>query len=247
MICGGGDVPAEIHRRFVHLGGGAQGRLIVIPGYLPTTQESADLIDVWKRRGFRSVEVLHAVTRDQCNAPGFVEPLATASAVWLTGGDQSWLSETYADTEVEHQLQLLIKRGGIIGGTSAGAAAMTRVMIAAGFNEAVQQRGLDLVQNAVIDQHLLRRNRLQRLLGVLDAHPGLVGLGVDEEAAILIERNGSDWSVLGKSYAVICVPDKAKGHRVEILKPGDVTNIDRLKNWPGAFAIAKPGRNAGGK
>jgi cyanophycinase len=135
---------------------------------------------------------------------------------------------------------LLIERGGIIGGTSAGAAAMTRVMIAAGYDAAVEQRGLDLVRNAVIDQHFLRRNRLQRLLGVVDAHPGLLGVGIDEDTAVLIEEDGADWSVLAKSYAVICVPCEGKSPRIEILKPGDVTNIDQLKEESGVYAIASP-------
>jgi cyanophycinase len=237
LVCGGGNVPEEIYARFVHLCGGAEGRLIVIPSYEPNAQQITKLIDTWKGRGLGSVEVLHAATREQSNDARFAQPLTNASAVWLTGGVQSWLAETYADTEVERQLQSLLKRGGIIGGTSAGASAMTRVMIAAGRDEAVERRGLDLIPNAVIDQHFLRRNRLQRLLGVLRANPDMIGLGIDEETAVLMERNFSDWTVLGKSYAVICVPSKEQGSRIEILKPGDATNVDRLKERPGMYAI----------
>jgi len=240
LVCGGGDISDDIYLRFVHIAG-AQGRLVVIPSYAPNSDDEARLVDRWTKRGFRAVDVLHAATRAEADDPDFAEPLVDAAAVWLSGGDQTRLAERYAGTEVEHKLQALLQRGGIIGGSGGAVSAMTRVMIS-GLNEAGPAtadapQGLDLLPGTVIDQHFLRGNRLKRLLELLETYPGLVGLGVDEHTAVLIERNGADWSVLGKSYAVICIPTKDKAPRIEILKPGDETEIADLKLRSGADAI----------
>lgn len=241
LVCGGGDIGDDVYRRFVHIGEGDEGRLVVIPSYVPTADDAARLIDRWTRRGFRAVEILHASSRAESDDPAFSEPLIGASAVWLGGGDQARLAELYADTEVERRLQALFERGGIIGASGGAAAALSRVMIAAdgspGDDDAAQARGLDILRGAVIDQHLLSRNRLKRLLTVLDAHAGRVGLGVDERTAVLIERGGAEWTVLGRSYAVVCVPAKERGPRIEVLKPGDVTEIAELKERSGVGAI----------
>ena len=240
IICGGGAVPEEVCQCFVDLAGGSRARLAIIPSYDPSPKETAQLIESWRTRGVASVFVLHATSRSQSDDPAFVKPLADATGVWLSGGQQSHLSERYVDTEVEHQLKALLDRNGVIGGASAGAAAMTRVMISGGLSEAVKQRGFDLLPGMVIDQHFLYRNRLQRLLGILNAHPGLIGLGIDERTAVLVQRRGRTCIVLGESYAVVCLPQEQKFPRIEILKAGDHTDIEVLKERPGEYAISSP-------
>ena len=240
IICGGGAVPDDVFQCFVDLAGGSHSRLVIIPSYEPSPKDAARLTESWRNRGVASVFVLHAALRSQCNDPEFVRPLVDATAVWLGGGQQSHLSDRYVNTEVERQLKALLDRGGVIGGSSAGAAAMSRVMIASGLSEAAAQRGFDLLPGEVIDQHVLFRNRIQRLLGVLNANPGLIGLGVDERAAVLVQRKGRVWTALGESYAVVCLPQKEKFPRIEILKVGDHTDIEALKERPGEFAIGSP-------
>jgi cyanophycinase len=114
-------------------------------------------------------------------------------------------------------------------------------MIAGGRDEAATYHGFDLLPDVVFDQHFLRRNRLQRLLGVLAEHPDHIGLGVDEHTAVQITGRGMNWSVLGQSYAAICLPEKGKPHRIEILKPGDAANIEALKANTGSYAINSAG------
>jgi cyanophycinase len=240
VVCGGGAVPEEAYDCFLELAGGRRARLVVIPSYEPSAEDNAQLADVWRRRGVASVMVLHAASRSQCDDPDFVKPLVQATGVWLSGGLQTHLSERYVDTEVEGQLKALLGRDGVIGGSSAGAAAMTRVMIGGGLDEAVQGRGFDLLHGIVVDQHVLYRNRIQRLLGLLGAQPGLVGLGIDERAAVLVQRKGQLWKVLGHSYAIVCVPAGDKSPRIEILKSGDQTDIEILKHMPGSGAISNP-------
>jgi cyanophycinase len=114
----------------------------------------------------------------------------------------------------------LLGRGGVIGGTSAGAAVMSDVMIEGGNPSAKVGRGFGFITNAVFDQHFLRRNRINRLLGVLADRPGNIGLGIDEGTAFILE--GDRWSVLGRSYVIACEMGKdGKPARFETFGDGD--------------------------
>jgi len=131
---------------------------------------------------------------------------------------------------VEKQLKALLARGGVIGGTSAGAAVMSGVMIAGGRTKADVSQGFDFISEAVIDQHFRKRNRMERLIGVLSTHPNLVGLGIDEETALVVDVQEHHLSVIGDSYVVACVPDSQnKSVQVKILKSGDQTDLTDLK------------------
>jgi cyanophycinase-like exopeptidase len=101
IICGGGAVPEEVCQCFLDLAGGSRAWLAIIPSYDPSPKETAQLIESWRNRGVASVFVLHATSRSHSNDPAFVKPLAEVTGVWLSGGQQSHLSERYVDTEVE--------------------------------------------------------------------------------------------------------------------------------------------------
>lgn len=235
LICGGGRVPESIRDRFVELAGGGKAKIVVIPtaaGLDADKPEMAERLDKWKSRGVASARLFHTRDRRQSNDPEFAHPLADATGVWIEGGHQTWLSEAYAGTNVERELLALLERGGVIGGTSAGAGIMSRVMIANGRDVAVVQQGFDLLPGVVIDQHFLKRNRMKRLLGVLEEHPDLIGLGIDEETALEVSVRHRRMTVLGKSYAVACVlgpdPDD-RSPRLDIMKPGDEADLSALK------------------
>jgi cyanophycinase len=232
VICGGGMLPDSVRSRFVELAGGPRARIVVIP----TAHQIADgpsvntVLDPWKDKGAASVEFVHTRSRERANDPDFVRPLTEATGVWFGGGRQSYITDAYLGTEVERQLKALLDRGGVIGGTSAGAAVMTRVMITQGRTTADVGQGFDFFPGAVVDQHFLRRNRLSRLLSVLTDHPDLIGLGIDERTALVVNVRSRLLSVIGDSYVVACVPGPA-GYppRLEILKPGDEANFAQLK------------------
>src|SRR5206468_722813 len=102
-----------------------------------------------------------------------------ATAVWMGGGDQSRLAAAYRGTAVERELKNVLRRGGVIGGSSAGAAVMSSIMITGGNPEAQVDTGFGLLPGFVIDQHFHNRNRLARLRGVLAKNPEYLGLGID--------------------------------------------------------------------
>jgi cyanophycinase len=232
VICGGGGIPDTVRTRFLELAGGMNARIVVIP----TAHRSADgpgaemALDSWKKHRLASIQLFHTRSREVANDAEFVRPLSEATGVWFDGGLQSLLTEAYLGTEVERQLKALLDRGGVIGGTSAGAAVMSRVMIAGGRTKPDVREGFDFLPGVVIDQHFLRRNRLTRLLSVLSEHPDLIGLGIDERTALVVNLKSHLLNVLGDSYVVACVPGTpGQAARLAILKPGDETNLTALK------------------
>ena len=205
VIVGGGTIPDSVVEAFHKLAGGAKAKLVVIP----TASASADKeatkanIDLWEKRGFTNVTVLHTRDRDKANDAKFAQPLMDATAVWFGGGDQTKIMEAYAGTLAEKALHALLKRGGVIGGTSAGAAVMSKLMIAGGDAKTPRLgEGFGFLPSAVVDQHFLKRNRADRLLEVLHANPGWFGVGIDEQTALVVQ--GRTIHVVGNSYVVVC-------------------------------------------
>jgi cyanophycinase len=233
VICGGGEVPDEVSDQFLSLAGGRKAKIVIIPTELdtPYDHEAAEEMRASLAKGGASVRILHTLSRDQANDPNFVRPITAASGVWLGGGKQSRLADTYADTLVETELKAVLERGGVVGGNSAGAAAMTSVMISHGWKKAELSRGLDLLPGAVIDQHFLKRNRVNRLMGVMAGHHDLIGLGIDERTAVVVRLLGMRLKVIGESYVVACVPDPEGGRpRIEIMQRGDYTDMIALRD-----------------
>ncbi|HUQ72824.1 MAG TPA: cyanophycinase [Planctomycetaceae bacterium] len=233
FLVGGGALPDRVGRDFVGLAGGHEARLVVIPG-LGDDEDFDSYLDDWKLLGAQEVSVLHARTRAQAVDPKFSEALATATAVWLGGGQQTWFTTTYGGTIVEKRLKELLQRGGVIGGTSAGASAVTSIMMAGGRRgEPITTNGLGLFPDAIVDQHFFKRNRTARLMKLVEQHPELIGLGIDEQTAAVIELKTQRMSVVGESY-VMAVAANGKSHfpRIEVLKAGDSVTFDQLREPP---------------
>jgi cyanophycinase len=230
IICGGLTDPS-VQKRFVALAGGPRARIVVIPTaqLFEGPPNESELIAPWKALGAGSVKVLHAASREEANAPGFVEPLREATGVWMNGGSQARLARVYVDTEVETQLHALYERGGVIGGSSAGAAILSRVMVLHGTDDrdVTAGRGFDLLPDSVIDMHFFERSRVQRLLKVLEQNPGRYGLGID--AATALEVYDGTFRVLGRSYVMTLFPNESGGrYRLEFLIPEEEVPIQEL-------------------
>ncbi|MGH7170374.1 MAG: cyanophycinase [Gemmataceae bacterium] len=230
VIVGGGGLPDSIRDRFLQLAGGKKGKLVVIP----TASEFADRAriarshDYWQALGLHSVSMLHTLDRKQANDPSFVKPLTEATAAWMSGGDQSRLANAYRGTAVERELRRLLARGGVIGGTSAGAAVMSSIMITGGNPQARVGQGFGLLpDDVVIDQHFQNRKRQKRLLGVLASHPRCLGLGIDEQTALVV--CGHTFSVLGKANVSVCLPPSEQDKdNIKLLKADEVGDLLQL-------------------
>ena len=230
LICGGGDLPERIFDRFREVAGGAEARLVIIPTASQAADESTEeeIVEFWRERGIASVHMLHTRSREVADSSEFVKPLQEATGVWFGGGLQTRIADAYVGTAVERELDTLLKRGGIIAGTSAGAAIQSKRMIARGNPEAVLETGFDLLPGSVIDQHFRQRNRQPRLVGVLAEHPGYVGFGVDEATALFVD--GRDLEVIGDNLVTVCLAaGKERDALQQELKEGDVADLTALR------------------
>ncbi|MEI8019543.1 MAG: cyanophycinase [Schlesneria sp.] len=235
LIAGGGQLPEQIRQRFVDLAGGHDAKIVVIPAESINEQSRIQYRDSWSMYDVKSVDVLYAESRTQADDPDFSRVLKTATGVWLGGGKQAWLAAWYGRTRVESRLKELLARDGVIGGTSAGAAVMSRVMIASGRDQPTMGQGFDLIPGAVIDQHFIKRNRMNRLQTVLEHHPDLIGFGIDEGTALQYGVENGRFQVLGQSSVVACVMRKSAENEkhpklhLQFLNPGDESNVEQLR------------------
>jgi len=230
VISGGGEMPAAVSRRFLELAGRSTARLVIIPTATDDkyiASDSKEETAFWKKHGFREIEVLHTRSRDVANSPEFVAPLRRATAVWIDGGRQTLLAAAYSDTLVERELHALLERGGVIGGTSAGAACLSRIMIVRG--HICKVPGFGLLPGTIIDQHFVKRNRMPRLLAALQKRSGWVGLGIDEGAAAVVTRDSLQ--CIGNSTVTLCLAETLREPmRETVLSPGQTASLIAWRN-----------------
>jgi cyanophycinase len=150
--------------------------------------------------------VLHTRDPKLADTEAFVKPLTTARGVFFGGGRQWRLADAYLNTRVQRELQALLDRGGVVGGSSAGATILGSFLVRGDTkgNELMvgdHVVGFGFLKNSAIDQHLLRRNRQFDLIEVVEKRPELLGIGIDENTAIVVE--GDRFDVIGQGYVAI--------------------------------------------
>ncbi len=225
FIVGGGDWPDGMMNRFVDLAGRfGTGRIVILPMASSVPEESAaEETDGFRKLGAKDV-VTHMLTREQALLPESAALLDGAGGVFFSGGDQARLTAVLLDTPVHKKLLELYEQGAVIGGTSAGAAVMSEVMITgdevrkpeAGHEfetlqaaNVITQRGFGFVRKAVIDQHFVTRKRHNRLISLLAEHPDLLGVAIDESTAVLV-RPDETFEVVGVKQVVVYDPANAR-------------------------------------
>jgi cyanophycinase len=208
VVVGGGKLDHVILQRFIELAGGPEAAIIVIPtaGGRDNYNENSGGADRLRKYGATNVTVLHTNDKSVANSDDFLQPLIAADAVWFGGGRQWRLVDAYKDTKAEKMFWEVLNRGGVIGGTSAGAT-IQGSYLARGDTKNNQimmgdhETGFGFIKNIAIDQHLLARNRQFDMLNILEKRPELLGLGLDESTAIVVQ--GNEFEVIGKSYVIV--------------------------------------------
>jgi cyanophycinase len=160
-------------------------------------------------KAFRSLGVKHLYNleiseRAEATHPGKVRILDDAAGVFFTGGDQIKITSQIGDTPIFQRIHEIYEEGGVIAGTSAGAAVMSETMLVEGGGEnshviggSVRMApGLGLIEDVIIDQHFMERGRFGRLVGAVAQNPKNLGIGIDEQTAVVVER-GNGFYVLG--------------------------------------------------
>jgi cyanophycinase len=205
VIGGGGILPPVVRQVFVGWAGGKDARLVIVPTASIQADDaaaSAAILQDWQDEEIADAVLMHTRSRDEANSAEFVAVLEKATGVWFVGGSQQKLADAYVGTLFEERVLALLGRGGVVGGSSAGAAIQSRMMIQSGKTEANIGQGFDLLPGTIIDQHFSARNRLTRLMSAVDKNPLKVGLGIDEQTALLVA--GRMMRVVGVGKVTVC-------------------------------------------
>lgn len=231
VIVGGGNIPASISDKFIELAGGKDANFV----YIPTALEDEGIARNPDRGlfGLKNVTVLHTRDRKIADSEEFIAPLRQASGVWFGGGRQWRLVDSYLNTLFQKELVKLLQRGGVIGGTSAGATIQgsylvrgaregNTIMMAKGYEE-----GFGLLKDVAIDQHIDTRKREADLQSVISTFPKLLGIGISESTAIVVQKDL--FSVIGNSYVAITDGKTYEGKPYYLLKTSEKFDLAKRK------------------
>lgn len=252
VIVGGGGMPPAIVERFVQLAGGDQARIVVLPTAVSRAEALASQPPRFlTRAGVAEIRMLPQSRTDEVSSDEFREALATATGVWFDGGRQWNFVDAYENTPAVELFHDVLRRGGVIGGSSAGATIQgeylvrghplgNQVMMAEGY-----ERGFGFLPGVAIDQHFTQRGRQVDLIPVVQRHTKLIGIGIDEATALVVR--GGKAEVIGDhaahfvSAARIAASDNASPYvSVPAGRAIDLKTLTLIEPEPAAAAPATP-------
>jgi cyanophycinase len=213
LIAIGGALVFEdpiIFKEFIRRAGGAKARIVVLPQASGLKDTGDEYVRTFMDLGVKHKPVSFEFrSRVDADLPHHLKAVRSASGIFITGGTQMRLSSIIGGTELEANLHKAYQRGAVIGGTSAGTAILSKVMLAWGKGgptprERIAQftQGFGFTDKIVFDQHFRQRDRLGRLAYAVATHPGLLGVGVDENTAAIVEDD-SKISIMGRGAVTI--------------------------------------------
>lgn len=214
----------KILREFVRRSGGVNARIVVMTVATELPREVGEnYIRVFERLGIEDVRIVDTVTREDATASNALEAIQKATGVFFTGGDQARITEVLKDTEIHKTLLRRYYQDGIVvGGTSAGASMMSDTMIVEGDAETHPRleivetdEGMSFLPEVVVDQHFAQRGRLGRLLAAVARDGNMLGLGIDENTAIVVHDHKFD--VIGEGAVTIVDLQESSHSNVEQL------------------------------
>jgi len=253
VIVGGGLRDSAIYNRFIDLAGGKENaKLIIVPtaggnktrdGEIRVYEEER-VIASWIRRGVTNVKMLHTHDPEVADTEEFVKDLREATGIWFDGGRQWNIVDSYMNTLTYEEFHNVLKRGGVIGGSSAGATIQGRYLVRGDTegssivmtDEPEHEWGFGFLRKSAIDQHIDARNRWDNIIPVIEKYPDLLGIGLSENTAIIVQ--GDSFEVMGNWK--VAVHDNTRLYQpwekpYYVLDPGAIYNmktrkIERLGN-----------------
>ena len=247
VIEGGGDRIEVILKTIIKYGGGDSAKLLVVPFASGVAEETG----IKQSAEFRGLGCTNSdyiyCSKDSIDSPESLAKLDGVTAIFFSGGDQVILSDYLEGTKFLEKIREIYKNGGVISGTSAGAAIMSRIMLTGTsasdtsdmpeFNyikekDVITAQGFAFLNNIIIDQHFITRKRQVRLINVLLDNPGYRGIGIDEEAAIVVKPDNT-MEVIGTNKVMVFEPYKpsakdsgtVNSFKLTILSSGDKYNF----------------------
>lgn len=208
VIVGGGRMDENVTKKFMELAGGDTANIVVVPTAAgrASYDQNSGIANLFRRMGAAKVTVIHTNNKKEANSDEFTQPLKEATAVWFGGGRQWRLVDSYANTKTEKLFWEVLNRGGVIGGSSAGAT-IQGSYLARGDTRNNQimmgdhEEGFGFVKNIAIDQHVIARNRHFDMFDILKNRPELLGVSIDEGTAMVVQ--GNTFEVVGPSYVIM--------------------------------------------
>jgi cyanophycinase len=264
LIVGGGNLSGSgINEKFIELAGGPDKRFVIVPtaggnrnreGALISYDEQR-ILAPWLRLGLKNVKMLHTHDPAVADTEEFAKVLRDADAVWFNGGRQWNIVDSYANTLTYREFHKVLERGGVIGGSSAGATIQGEYLVRGDTSgpdvmmtaEPNHQEAFKFLRRVAIDQHINTRSRWDHLIPVIQKYPNLLGIGLSESTAIIV--NGDRFEVMGAWK--VAVHDNARLYQpwekpYFVLSAGDVYNMKtrRVEKY-GTGARARGGSPGG--
>jgi cyanophycinase len=242
LIAGGALRDPAVYARFIELAGGPDANFIIVPTAGGNRNREGEVrifkaesvIAPWLKRGLKNVKMLHTHDPQIADTEEFVRDLRSADAVWFNGGRQWNIVDSYAGTLTYREFHKVLERGGVIGGSSAGATIQGDYLVRGAVSgsrivmapEPEHQKAFCFLRKTAIDQHINSRNRWDDLIPVIEKFPELLGIGLSEDTAIIV--HGDTFEVVGKWK--VAVHDNTKLYQpwekpYYVLSPGDVYNM----------------------
>jgi cyanophycinase len=213
VIVGGGGTPKDALTRFIEAAGGVDAHIGIVSTALDDVPpEKPGELTMLTRAGCKNVRILHAATVEAAADPKFIASIKECKGIWFSGGRQWRFVDSYLDTPAEKAFHEVLKAGGVIGGSSAGATIQGDYLVRGsplGNFEMMSEgyeRGHAFMRSTAIDQHFTQRNRFKDMEAVKKAFPQLLGLGIDETTAVIV--TGYDMQVVGKNNVYVYDKDK---------------------------------------
>ena len=246
LILTGGEFGKGVKEKFVSLAGGPDANFVYIPtasssikldsGFIYTPPET-DVPAANTREfeeelarmfGVKRMTVLHTRNRATANSEAFVSVLRKADGVWMSPGNAGRIANTYLDTLTLNEIQAVLARGRVVGGNSAGAIIQGSYVVRGRPDKPLlmakgHERGFGFLKNVAINPHLTEAKRDSELVNVIDAYPELLGIGLDEKAALVV--NGDRFEVIGEGRVAIYDNKKHGSTWYYWLVPGTVFNL----------------------
>ena len=245
LVAVGGDFKTGTER-FVSLAGGPDANFVYIPTAASSIRLPSGFIyeppdsdvpaantrefeqELCKLFGVKRITILHTRNRNTANSKTFVEPLMSANGVWISYGNAGRLADAYLETLTQREIESVLERGGVVGGTSAGAIIQGSYIVRGRPDKPLlmakgHERGFGFLRNVAINPHLTEQKRETELVNVVDTYPELLGIGLDENAAIVVQ--GDQFEVIGKGRVAIYDNKKHGSNWYYWLSPGDRFNL----------------------
>ncbi|HUG53684.1 MAG TPA: cyanophycinase [Vicinamibacteria bacterium] len=242
LIVDGGGATAPTVRRFVELAGGPAGRIVVFPTGASSVrfgEANVTLDPDWARDrkewvqyheylkgwlGVDQVTVLHTRDRGEADGEAFTAPLRSATGVYLAPGNAGRYADAYLGTRTQAELRAVLDRGGVVFGSSAGAIIQGSFVVRGRPDKPLlmapgRTTGFGFLTNVAINPHLTSARRDAELVNVTDAHPEILGIGLDDDAAL--EVRGNVLEVIGTGRAAVYDNVRRDGRWFYWLDPGD--------------------------